>query len=77
MESAGVSYCFSFVLCLILFGLFEKVGPCMKVRWVAIVRCGVLHFCFTEKLCLKKIGVDILPATRTSVYTFQNLHLAW
>ena len=44
----------------------------MKVRWVAIVGCGVLHFCFTEKLCLKKIGVDILPATRTSVYTFQN-----
>ena len=49
----------------------------MKVRWVAIVGCGVLHICFSERLCVKKIGVDILPATRANVYALQNLHLAW
>ena len=26
----------------------------MKVRWVAIVECGVVRFCFSEGLCLQK-----------------------
>lgn len=53
---------------------FEKVGPCMKV-WVTIVGCGVLPFCFSERL--KKICVDTLPTSRASVYALQNLYLAW
>ena len=36
----------------LLCGFFEKVGPCMKVRWVAIVGYDVLRFCFSERLCL-------------------------
>ena len=36
----------------LLSGFFEKVGAYMKVRWVAIVECGVLRFCFSEGLCL-------------------------
>ena len=44
---------------LILCGFFKKVGPCMKVRWVAIVGCGVLRFCFSERLSLKKIVLTL------------------
>ena len=36
----------------LLSGFFEKVGAYMKVRWVAIVECGVVRFCFSEGLCL-------------------------
>ena len=36
----------------LLCGFFEMLGPYMKVRWVAIVECGVLRFCFFERLCL-------------------------
>ena len=37
------------------------VGPRMrmKVRWVAIVGCGVLRFCFSERLSLKKIVLTL------------------
>ena len=37
-----------------------KPDPCVKVRWVAIDGCGVLRFCFVERLC-KRNCFDLCP----------------